>query len=101
LDNVLVGISHGNEEKNLTTLMQTEASEAWGRCKHRIWFTGHAHHLEMYDKDGVILIKCPALAFVDDFHDIKGYTSATRALACFRINKDGIKEIYFGTPTSR
>ncbi len=81
--------------------MQTEAREAWGRCEYHIWFTGHVHHLEMMEKDGVIIYRCPALAFVDDFHDIKGYTSAVKNLMCFRLCNRGVKEIYFANPACR
>lgn len=101
LPNVLIGISHGNEEKNLTQLMQSEAREAWGRCEHHIWFSGHFHHLESIDKDGIIWFKCPSLAFVDNYHDIKGFTVAERMCACFLIDTTGIKEIYFAKPESR
>ena len=101
LDNVLIGITHGNEEKNLHAIMQSEAREAWGRCEHHIWFTGHVHHFEAIEKDGVTIYKCPSLAFVDDYHDIHAYTDAKKSLVCFRIDKNGVKEIYFGNPTSR
>ncbi len=100
LDNVLVGVSHNYEEKDLSTNMQTEARESWGRCEHHYWLTGHVHHLEMMEKSGVTIFRCPSMAFADEFHERHGYTDARRAMACFTFNTHGLKEIYFGTSRS-
>ena len=101
LDNVLVGVSHNYEERDLSTNMQTEARESWGRCEHHYWLTGHLHHLEMMEKNGVTIFKCPSMAFTDEFHERHGYTDARRAMACFTFNREGLKEIYFGSPRGR
>lgn len=94
--NCLVGISHFNNEKDLSSLMQIEAREGWGRTEHHYWLTGHVHHLEMSEKNGVTVFRCPSISFIDSFHDTYGYVGARPAIACFIFNKQGLKEICFG-----
>jgi hypothetical protein len=42
----LIGIHHGHQCKPeaLYRVMCEDKAEAWGRCKHRRWLTGHVHH---------------------------------------------------------
>lgn len=44
--NVLIGSTHGHEGPitNLQGVMSTDQPEAWGRTRHRHWYTGHVHH---------------------------------------------------------
>jgi hypothetical protein len=44
--NNIIGFTHGDgaKEKDLPTLMQFEAREAWGRAKHAYWYVHHTHH---------------------------------------------------------
>jgi hypothetical protein len=47
--NCLIGFSHGNEEgKRINSLMQIEASNAWGKTKFREWHLGHLHHMQRF-----------------------------------------------------
>jgi UDP-2,3-diacylglucosamine pyrophosphatase LpxH len=43
---VLVGVHHGHTCKAgvLPGVMANDQAEAWGRTKHRYWWTGHVHH---------------------------------------------------------
>lgn len=93
----LIGFTHGNEEPRLSTVMQNERAEDWGETKHRYWITGHVHHLEMSDSDGVTIIKCPSPTFSDEWLKRKGYISATRAQSAFLFSDTGMEAMWLFT----
>jgi hypothetical protein len=95
--NTLIGFSHGHDEANLSNIMQSEAREEWGSCEHHYWVTGHLHSLGIDEKGGVTIIRCPSLAFDDDWTARKGFASR-KSLALLRFDDTGLKEMYFATP---
>lgn len=96
--NSLIGLSHGKDEVNLSTVMQIEKPQEWGRSTHRYWFLGHLHHLTVDDKDGVTVIRCPSLAFADDWTRRKGFVGADRATLCAIVGQDGLDDIWLIRP---
>jgi UDP-2,3-diacylglucosamine pyrophosphatase LpxH len=94
----LIGLSHGNEEKNLHNIMQIEQREEWGKRTHNYWLVGHLHHLSMKEEDGVTVIRCPSLTFDDEWTIRKGYVGSRKGLMVVEFHKDdGLKEMYFAT----
>ena len=88
---VLLGITHGNEEKHssLPTIMASECPEHWGQTTTRVWHIGHLHkkkqvHFIGTDTiDGVIVTTLPALCATDAWHHLKGYVNPHRAAEAY------------------
>ena len=94
----LIGLSHGKYENSLSTVMQVEVPEKWGRTKSRYWMLGHLHHLQMLEKDGVTIMRCPSIAFADDWTHRKGYVGSDRAMASVVYSKEGLEDIWVMRP---
>lgn len=82
----MVGLDHGDENKpgNLALLMATEAPEMWAHTRYREMLRGHTHKKqELYqmvsEENGVIIRYVAALAPVDDWHVLHGFTGTKRA----------------------
>lgn len=73
--NNLLGATHGDRIKleNLPALMANDQPEAWGRTRHRAWFTGHRHHDEVKDLLGAKVIIVRVLAPNDAYSAKSGY----------------------------
>lgn len=86
----LVGITHGDglKDDKLAGLMPCEAREAWGRTRHRIWFTGHWHSMISNEILGVRVIHVPSLAGSDSWHARAGYVGNRKALTAYVIDND-------------
>jgi len=93
--NTLIGIAHGDSDKDLFATMPTEARELWGETLYHYWLTGHFHHLEMIEKKGITLIKCPALTFGDGWTEKNGFIGARASLICTIYDSNGLREICF------
>ena len=96
--NSLIGLTHGKDENNLSTVMQIEEPLQWGASTHRYWFLGHVHHLEMTEKDGVTIVRCPSLAFSDDWTRRKGYVGSDRSTLCGIFGQNGMDDIWLLRP---
>lgn len=94
VDRTLLGFSHFSEESKLSTVMQSEVPKMWGRSLHRYWITGHVHHLEMYDKDGVVIFRCPSPTFNDEWSDKKGYIGSMQKQIGFLFSDNGLEEMW-------
>jgi hypothetical protein len=85
--NVLLGFTHGNEEKHqaLPGLMANEMKEAWARTSHREWHIGHLHTRREWRfnagdvHDGVHVRILPSLCDTDAWHAMRGYVGGPRA----------------------
>lgn len=86
----LVGITHGDDckDEKLGSLMSSEAREAWGRTRHRLWFTGHWHSAITNESFGVRVIHCPSLSGSDVWHARNGYVNNRKALSAYVIDED-------------
>lgn len=94
----LVGLCHGQQENKLSTLMQVEVPELWGRSKHRYIMAGHFHHLSMLEADGVNVIRCPSLAFQDRWTQGKGFLGSSSSMATIIYSKQGLDDIWLMRP---
>ena len=73
----LIGSHHGHGAKlpNLPLIMATDQPAAWGRTKYRYIHTGHVHHDQVKDIQGVKVESCKVLAPADAHADREGYRS--------------------------
>lgn len=64
---------HGTKMKDLPGVMAADRPEAWGRTKHRAWWTGHIHHQQAHDFPGCSVESFRILAPADAWAAQKGY----------------------------
>lgn len=71
----LIGTHHGHGAKmdSLPGIMACDQAEAWGRTKHRVWWTGHNHHQQLKDFPGCTVESFRILAAPDAYAAQKGY----------------------------
>ena len=71
----LLAFSHGDTSTtaDMPVVIANEASEMWGRTKHRLLFSGHYHHHISKDISGVQFIQVPSLAVEDRWGYGKGF----------------------------
>jgi transcriptional regulator with XRE-family HTH domain len=71
----LIGVCHGHTVKKeaLPGLMAEDMPEAWGRTKHRYWYTGHIHHRTLLEVGSSIIESFRTLAGKDAWHHGQGY----------------------------
>ena len=71
----LIGICHGHSVKKerLPGVMAMDQSVAWGKSKHRYWYTGHIHHRTVLEIDGSLVESFRTLAAKDAWHHGQGY----------------------------
>ena len=89
----LIGMVHGDSIKDnkIPLIMASEASELWGKSKHRVVFSGHTHTDTVGEFAGVRVIHMPSLATADRWHHRSGYVGNTKALAAHIIDhKEGL-----------
>lgn len=81
---VLIGLTHGDKEKNaqdLPGLMAIEKKDAWATTLHHYWWHGHLHSDMKFEKFGVTVEGVRILAPRDAWHKGKGYV-AGRDMKC-------------------
>jgi len=73
----LVGTHHGHGAKldQLEGIMAADRPEAWGRTRHRVWWTGHVHHQQLKDYRGCTVESFRILPPIDAYAAGKGYRS--------------------------
>ena len=73
----LFGVHHGHKCKpeQLYRVMCEDQDEAWGRCKHRMWLTGHVHHHYAVDKGTQIIEAFRTVAMGDTYSHSNGFRS--------------------------
>lgn len=73
----LVGVHHGHRVKmqSLPLLMATDAKEDWGQTDYRYWWTGHVHHDQVKDYEGVRCESFRILPPADEHAHSSGYRS--------------------------
>jgi hypothetical protein len=71
----LIGTHHGHGSKleKLPGIMAADRPEAWGRTRHRYWWTGHIHNRQAQDFAGCSVESFRILAPVDAWAAQKGY----------------------------
>ena len=84
----LIGFAHGDGMKDdkIPLIMASEASEAWGKSRHRLVLTGHLHTDRSNEFAGVRVIHMPCLATADRWHHRNGYVGNTKAIAAYIVD---------------
>ena len=77
-NNVLVGVTHGDDLVSLSGVMASEARDLWSFTDEKVWIKGHLHHLSVDEKDGVTVIGVPSPSIQDEWHRDKGYLAHPR-----------------------
>jgi hypothetical protein len=85
---VLIGATHGDTVKHesLLGVMACDQAVAWGKTKHRYWYTGHVHHQSVKEFPGVICESFRTLAAKDAYAAGHGYR-AGRDMVCITQHK--------------
>jgi hypothetical protein len=75
--NNLIGVHHGHKCKPeaLYRVMCEDQDEAWGRCKHRTWLSGHVHHESVIDKGSQRVEAFRTVAMPDAYAHTNGFRS--------------------------
>jgi len=93
-ENNLLCFHHGDDVKKTTDLARLaaiEAPKAWGKCDHRMAFTGHLHYEKIDDDRGFTRYQLPSLSGEDKWHARKGYVGNKKIIAAVLIdNKKGV-----------
>jgi hypothetical protein len=73
----LIGTTHGDTCKfpKLAGVMAADKPKAWGRTKHRYWYTGHFHSSKVEEYPGVLCEQFRTLAAKDAYTAGAGYRS--------------------------
>ena len=100
-DNNLLCFHHGDtvtKTSDLARLAAIEAPHAWGRCAHRMVFTGHLHYEKVEEDRGFTRYQLPSLSGEDKWHARKGYVGNRKMIAAVLIdNKEGIFASIYGS----
>lgn len=74
---VLIGTHHGHGPKlqDLPLIMASDRKEDWGETEYRYWWTGHVHHDQAKDIQGVKVESFRVLPPADAWADQRGYRS--------------------------
>ena len=79
----LLGINHGDMAKiaDLPLIMATDQHKDWGETEHRLWLTGHVHHLTRKEFTGCTVESLRSVAARDSWHYQSGYRAGRDAKA--------------------
>lgn len=90
----LIGSTHGDTAKmdKLPGVMACDVPKDWGDTRHRYWYCGHVHHIEVREYPGVVVEYFRTLAARDAWHSGQGYR-AGRDMGCIVLHrKHGMTE---------
>jgi len=106
--NVLIGFSHGNDEKpdELPGIMSNEVPQLWAKSTCREFHIGHRHfrqarkrvqavrkEMPYHEHHGVLVRQLPSISPNDSWHKRKGYVGAQRMNEAFLYDLDwGIED---------
>lgn len=85
----LVVMHHGDKInpqrmlEHITRLLYKE----WGRCRHKLCWTGHIHHKQAQELGGLLWESWSVLAPPDSYHSAHGF-GATRSMSCVILDKN-------------
>lgn len=84
----LFGMHHGHTCKldKLPSVMATDMPEAWGKSRHRYWYTGHVHHASLKEYSGCLVETFRTLAAKDAYAAEHGYR-AGRDMKCIVLHE--------------
>lgn len=84
VNDTLICLTHEGV-KDIGMTMAVEASELWGKSKHRCVFQQHLHHEALIEKGGVKIFRLPSLSGADAWHAEKGYTTSAPGASAYII----------------
>lgn len=98
----LIGVTHGDTVKleDLGEIMATDRGADWGETEHRIWLTGHVHHLRTLELRGCTVETFRTLAKADAWHMKSGYRSG-RDMRAIVWNRDHGEDARYTVGVSR
>ena len=86
----LLCFHHGDsvsKTSDLARLASIEAAKAWGKCSHRMVFTGHLHHEKIEEDRGFTRYQLPSLSGEDKWHAKKGYVGNRKMIAAVLVDE--------------
>lgn len=94
--NVLIGYTHGNQEKvaSLPLIMAQEVPNLWASSKYREFHLGHIHQKKstvykpLEEHSGIIVRSMSSLSGTDTWHHSKGYVQNLRTAEAIIWNKE-------------
>lgn len=72
---------------DLARLAATERPREWGRCGHKMVFTGHLHATKVEEDRGFTRFQLPSLSGTDRWHHRHGYIGNKKQLAAVLVDK--------------
>jgi len=98
--NTVFGLTHGDtiKQDQLPLLGANERADLWAKCKRRVWFLGHFHHLSLKEYVGVQVWILPSLSGSDNYHQSNGYVGAVRCAMAFLYGENGLETIFQSEP---
>lgn len=96
IGNSIFGLAHGDlPSKNVPSILQREAREEYGKTKYAYMLLGHVHHVNITDKDGVIVSYLPSITPSDDWHKGQAYTGTWKGTFCYVVDdENGITDTW-------
>ena len=76
-----------SKTSDLARLAAVERPQEWGRCEHKMVFTGHLHSVRMEDDRGFTRFQLPSLSGTDRWHSLHGYVGSKKQLAAVMVDK--------------
>ena len=76
-----------NKTSDLARLAAVERPCEWGRCGHKMVFTGHLHAIKMEEDRGFTRFQLPSLSGKDRWHDRHGYVGNRKQLAAVLVDR--------------
>lgn len=92
----LIGFTHGDKEASrISSVMQIEVPELWGKTKFREIHAGHLHSEQTQEKSGIIIRNISSITGTDSWHVQKGFIGSQQKLQAFLWDKNkGLVEIW-------
>lgn len=98
----LLGFAHGDKAKleALPAIMATDRPAMWGTTTHRLWVTGHVHHLVRKEFPGCVCESFRTLAPRDAWHNEQGYRSG-QSMTAIALHEDYGEDMRVTVPLCR
>lgn len=92
-----IGANHGDKknENKLPENFATEFPMEWSRATTRTVFTGHRHIERVVDVGGILVRRMPTKNQIDDWHNMKGYTTGHKRFQIHEFNESEQTGIFY------
>ena len=75
--------------------MQIECPLDFAMTEEHIWLVGHTHHMEIKEKNGILVWHCSAICKPDEWSFRKGFFSKNRITSFILDKERGLSETYY------